>query len=264
MATRNTNPTYIADTGARIRARNEAAAIHMDEQAGLRRGMSKLSLGAANALDRVGALFADAMAAGVAGGVFGAFMGALVGAMVVAISSVLLPAAFAFGTVAVAGFSGLFAITGFATEYTRIKANNPEKKNAARADWLATKGGALDKAGFQPPKPRAKGPYAPPNPGNGVEVDAATVNARADRERAQSTVDRVAPNTPPPGSGGQPAYSPGTDSTFSAEGHAGFQQKENLRRGLATDTVHAAPTETQSHVERFTQRDQQSPRSPSI
>lgn len=233
LATKNTNPTYIADTDARIKARNEAAAIHMNEQTGIRRGVSKASLGLANGVDRIGALFADATAAGVAGGVFGAFQGAIVGAVVAVVAGFFLP--FVLGAGTVAAFSGLFALTGFANEYTRLKASNPEKKNAARADWLAAKGGALDGPGLPPLKPKTKGPYSHGNPGNGAQVDEATANARGDRERAQATVDRVAPQTPPPGSGGQP-YPSATTATasFDAPTGPGFVEKENIRRSAST------------------------------
>ncbi len=258
MATGNTNPSYIAGLTARIDARNEAAAMHMEDQRGLRRGTAKVSLFLANALDRIGSWTADALTAGVLGGAFGGVIGAVACSFAVALASFVVGPVVAVGLLggyAVPIVASLCAVAGFASEYNRIKAANPEKRMAARADWLAAKGGALEGPGFVPPRnrsPRRSGRAT--NTGNSAQLDDATTGARQDTARAQDRVDLVAPQTPK--NDARFSYPPNpprfATSTSAIEGPS-FVEKENMRMAREADAARAA--DERSQVERLRDRE---------
>ncbi len=254
------NPNYIANTAERIKARTEAAALHMQDQSGLRRGMATASLWAANALDRVGSLFADATAAGLTGGVLGGVMGALIGIFSVVAINIVVGIA-VVGAPLIAMFAGLMAITGFASEYNRIKASNPEKKNAARADRWAAGGGALESAGI-PPRSRAQQTRRSMD---GARQGRDITMARADYERARAQTELIAPGTiqgedplyPNP-SPTPPLYgSTSATSSPAGEKEYSYVQAENERRGRESQ---AAADEARSQVERLREREAQATR----
>ena len=142
---------FIANTSARIRARNLRAEPVLAELSGMRRFVAKSSLMLGNAMDRFGGWMSDGTAAFTSGALFGITRGSIFGGAIYMASVVLMPALAPLALITFAGF----VIHDAARSYNVMKADDPRHHSAKRADWLATKGGALGPVHTPNPNPRA-------------------------------------------------------------------------------------------------------------